>query len=139
MRQDAAAFGVGGSHSTTAVASWPFTFRALTLAWAGKCLLLPPSNFSRFEGGYAPFVSMGVTEHELGVISLLFGILGVVGAWSAGWPGWTLRAIASMFGAVFWTSIGIFFWRADSDVLSIGTMGLAAALFWRHLFSGDRP
>ena len=116
----------------------PAALRGLALAWAGKCLLTPPSNFARFGSAYDLFVSLRVSEQHLGLVCVVTGVGGVVGAVVPWAWGRFLRCAGSVVGAALWSALTLAFYSVDPDLLSLGPVGAMALLCWRAIALEER-
>lgn len=118
----------------------PWTFEALLVvcsAWAGKCLLLPPSNFGRYSpDSFGLMAKLEVDEHRWATFALAAATLEAIGLATMYWPklampSFQVRCIGIVMICVFWLVIGVSFLVASADlVASIPSIMLGIGSAW---------
>lgn len=96
--------------------------------WAGKCYLLPPSNFKGYSASYALAGDL-ITEAGFGTLQLASGCLSLIGLAAASK---VARGAGGVLAAFAWGVVAVSF-LAETPDLTVG--GLAATLCTASLAS----
>ncbi len=104
---------------------------AAVLAWAAKCLFLPPSNFSRYPNSFAILQSMERFEPFWGAIASTPAALQVLGialllSRRCHRASLVMRFVGLGTAAMFWLVLAVSFLAGDWDSISAGVMFMPA-------------